>query len=157
KYRLQKFARKYRKALTTAAAFMALLMLAVVVSLGMAFRAWVAEDRAKEETETARKERDLAEAVDNFLERDLLELADPHLHAAFGPAPDKDITLRRILDRAAARIPGRFPDQPLVEAAVRRTIGKAYLGLGEYDLARPHLEAAFRTFQRELDPADLRT
>src|SRR5262249_54975708 len=101
--------------------------------------------------------RDLAQAVDDFLLRDLLELADPHLRAAVGQAPDKDITLRKILDRAAARIPGRFPDQPLVEAAVRRTVGNTYQGLGEYELARTHLEGAYLGFQRELGHDDLRT
>src|SRR5262249_16700792 len=155
--RLRKFIRKYRRPLILAGAFAGLLVLGIVVSLGLTIRAMVAEDSAKDQAVTARNERDravqaekhaqedrtLAEAVDDFLQHDLLEPADPHLHAGRGQAPDKDITVRTILDRAAARIPGRFPNQPVVEASVRHTIGKTYQGLGEYDLAKPHLEAAF--------------
>ena len=45
----------------------------------------------------------------------------------------------------------------LVEATVRRTIGKAYLGLGEYDQAKSHLEAAYTALDGLLGPEDART
>ncbi len=64
--------------------------------------------------------------------------------------PDPDVKLRTVLDRAASKIEGQFPDEPLVEAAIRRTIGKAYHSLGEYKLATPHLERSLQLRQQHL-------
>jgi tetratricopeptide (TPR) repeat protein len=46
------------------------------------------------------------------------------------------------LGRAAARIDQRFKDQPIIEAAIRTTIGNSYNKLFEYRLAMPHLQRA---------------
>jgi tetratricopeptide (TPR) repeat protein len=43
------------------------------------------------------------------------------------------------LDRAAAKIDGAFPNQPLVEAAVRSTIGRTYVLLALAQEGEPHL------------------
>ena len=40
-----------------------------------------------------------------------------------------------MLDKAAERIDTAFPDQPLVEATLRTTIGNTYRALGEYPTA----------------------
>jgi len=85
--------------------------------------------RASDEAETA-------QAVNDFLNQDLLGQANPLREA------DRDIKLRTVLDRAAKQIEGRFANRPLVEAGVRRTIGETYTGLGEYRLAVPHLRRA---------------
>jgi serine/threonine protein kinase/tetratricopeptide (TPR) repeat protein len=61
-YRLRKFARKYRKLLRVAAAFLLLLMLAAVVSTWQAVRATLAGRRAGEAEQQALAERDRAEA-----------------------------------------------------------------------------------------------
>jgi hypothetical protein len=50
--------------------------------------------------------------------------------------------VRTALDRAAARISGKFGPQPGVEAAIRGTIGQTYLDLGLYADARKQLELA---------------
>jgi WD40 repeat protein len=67
-YRLRKFARKYRKGLATATAFLLLLVLGVVVSAWMTARATLAEGAAEERRDAAEKaerqaqdERDAAE------------------------------------------------------------------------------------------------
>jgi hypothetical protein len=44
--------------------------------------------------------------------------------------PDPDLKVRTALDRAAARIAGKFEAQPLVEASIRHTIAGAYADLG---------------------------
>src|SRR5262249_27426711 len=41
-----------------------------------------------------------------------------------------NLTVMELLDRAAGRIGGDFQDQPQIEAAIRETIGGAYLSLG---------------------------
>jgi eukaryotic-like serine/threonine-protein kinase len=60
-YRLKKFARKFRRALATAAAFVAILIAGVIVSTWLAVRATFAEGRAGEEREAALAAQELAE------------------------------------------------------------------------------------------------
>jgi tetratricopeptide (TPR) repeat protein len=167
-YRLRKFARKNRAVLTTAAAVGLLLMAAVSVSTWQAARATAAEavaeaeatqraaaeyerDRAVKAEDLAQQrlqqaaaegqradvERTVAVAVNEFLRNDLLAEAAP------GKNPrGKQVTVEEILARAAARIEQKFAAQPLVEAAIRLTIGETYHALGDYRAARPHLERA---------------
>src|SRR5262249_23484548 len=60
--------------------------------------------------------------------------------------PDPEIKVRTLLDRAAARIEGRFDQQPLVEASLRRTIGWTYRELG-LSAGLPHLERAVELYR----------
>jgi len=74
--------------------------------------------------------------------------------------PDPDLKVRTALDRAAARIEGKFGQQPEVEAAVRATIGQTYLDLGLYPEARRQLERALELQRRLLgaeNPKTLKT
>src|SRR5262249_54734302 len=74
--------------------------------------------------------------------------ANPLNQAGPNQKPDPNLTLRAVLDRAAAKIPGRFPNQPLVEAAIRKTIGETYEDLSVESAARLHLEAAVELFRK---------
>lgn len=91
--------------------------------------------RARSEAERARSEAAIAEAVNRFLNEDLLAAANPGNQ---GP----DVTVREVLDVAAERLEGKFPRQPLVEAAARATIGQTYTALGEYREAVRQLRIA---------------
>lgn len=65
---------------------------------------------------------------------------------------------RNVLARAAGSITRKFGDQPLVEAALRQTIGDTYLELGLYSQALPQMERALDLRRRLLggdDPATL--
>jgi serine/threonine protein kinase len=159
-YRLRKFARKYRRVLATAGVFAGLLVLAAAVSAWQAVRATRAETEAKQQRDEAVRQQQradeeaaIAKAVNEFLQTDLLAQADPYKQAE----PGQGLTLRTALDRAAERVGGRFEKQPLVEAALRQTIGGAYHSLGEYEKARRHLERALEIRRRELGPSDLDT
>jgi eukaryotic-like serine/threonine-protein kinase len=55
-----------------------------------------------------------------------------------------NVTVREMLDRAASRIGYDFESEPDVEAAIRETVGNAYLSLGEYDQAELHLRVAIK-------------
>jgi len=84
-------------------------------------------------------------AILGFLNRDLLAAV----------APDevgRSASVRQVLDVAAQRIEGRFPDRPYVEAAVRGTIAKTYMLLGRHDEAEPHLLRAVELFDRHRGP-----
>src|SRR5262249_20409397 len=54
----------------------------------------------------------------------------------------KDVTLRDVVDQAAADVSSDLADEPEVEAFVRETLGRTYLGLGDTAKAAPHIEAA---------------
>lgn len=163
-YRARKFARR-RRALVVSAAVVALAVLGGLVAtsaaLARALRAErtantrLAESLAARRAEAAQRriaeqararaelEAETAAAVNAFL-NDMLASVDP----AEG---DREITVREVLDRAAEGISGALPGRPLVEAAVRRTIGRSYLGLGLYEQALAQLEAALAIRTRCLD------
>ena len=64
------------------------------------------------------------------------------------------------MDRAAARIGGKFDQQPEVEAAIQDTVGQTYKDLGLYVEARKHLERALKLYQHVLgteNPKTLKT
>jgi tetratricopeptide (TPR) repeat protein len=136
-YRARKFARRYRIALITVAAFVLVLMIAAGVSIWQSIRATKQRDRAD-------KEAAIAKAVNQFLHDDLLSRANPESQDGRDAGPDPDIKARTLLDRAAAQVGKRFADQPLVESAVRKTIGDAYMGMGLYPQAELHLRRSYQ-------------
>jgi hypothetical protein len=107
-YRARKFARRYRAVLATAAAFVLVLMVAAGISIRQSIR--------------GNREAAVAQAVNDFLQNDLLAQARASRQSGPGTKPDPDLKVRTALDRAAPRIAGRFGRQPEVEAAVRETI-----------------------------------
>jgi serine/threonine protein kinase len=134
-YRLRKYWRRNRRVLVTAGLFAAVLVAATAVSIWQAAKARDAEHRAT--TEAA-----IAQAVNDFLQNDLLRQVNSE-------PPDSDdfrgnpgLTVQEALDRAAANIGERFRDQPLVEAAIRTAIGEAYRSLAAPRSAATHLERA---------------
>jgi eukaryotic-like serine/threonine-protein kinase len=100
------------------------------------------QDRAKTAERRAATEADIARAVSNFLRKDVLDQARSDTEIGEDIGKSSSLTVREALDRAAARIGERFRDQPLVEAAIRSTIGSAYQNLYENQRAVPHLERA---------------
>jgi tetratricopeptide (TPR) repeat protein len=144
-YRVRKFARRNWRLLTTAGAIAATLVAATAVSTWQAVKARDAEGRAVTEAAIAR-------AVNDFLQIDLLgQTASP---AAPGEVfrGQPFLTVKEALDRATARIGQRFQDQPLVEAAIRTTVGKAYKSLEDSQPGVPHLERAVALRTAHLGP-----
>src|SRR5262249_35609723 len=60
--------------------------------------------------------------------------------------------VRTLLDRASAGIEGQFPGQELTEAAIRLTIGQAYIGLGLPADALPHAQRSLELFEKNHGP-----
>jgi len=127
-YRARKFARRYRGALVTACAFALVLIAASVISIRQSIR--------------ANKAAGAAQAVNDFLQNDLLAQASAVNQAGPAAKPDPDLKVRTALDRAAQRITGKFDRQPEVEASIRNTIGQTYMDLGLYGASKIQLERA---------------
>jgi serine/threonine protein kinase/tetratricopeptide (TPR) repeat protein len=143
-YRLRKLVRRHRFAVGTGMFVAATLLVATGVSLSFAIGEARQRQLASERAEEAARERDIAQATNEFLNEDLLSAVQPSVEAGRG----RDVTMREVLDAAASRIAeasrpgGTFADKPLVEASIRSTLGETYRLLGEYDRARYHLERA---------------
>jgi serine/threonine protein kinase/tetratricopeptide (TPR) repeat protein len=163
-YRLRKFARRNKPLIMTTGVVAAVLMLGTAVSTWQAVRARRAEQQVTHERDQARGVRQradeqsaIAKAVNEFLNNDVLGQASVFNQPAREANPDKDLKVREALDRAATHLDGRFDHQPLVEAAIRFTIGQAYSELGEYDKAVPQLEKTLRIRRQVLGEGDADT
>ena len=152
-YQLQKFTRRHKALVIGTAAVFLVLAAGVVASTWEAVRARTEKRRADAEAATA-------QAVNDFLQHDLLAQASAANQSGRSAKPDPDLKVRTALDRAAARIEGKFGRQPEVEAAIRGTIGETYTDLGLYPEARTQLERALQLQQRVLgaeNPKTLKT
>ena len=142
-YRVRKLVRKHRVGLATAAGFLLLAIAAAIGGVWLAIRANRAEQQAR--------------MVSSFLRDDVLSQASAENQATPSTRPDPNLTVRMALDRAAARIGSRFAGEPLVEAAVRQTIGDTYSDLGVYDKAQEQIERAQALRRRFLGDDDPET
>lgn len=150
-YRASKFVRRNRL-------FVAATVIVVgtlVTGLAVSHHNYVLAEDAREQTTEALGEaqlrRAIADEVNRFLADDLLRGADPtKFH-------NVDVRMRTVLDQAAERIEGRFPDAPLVEAAIRYAIGGTYLALGLPAAAEPHCRRAYELRLEHAGPFAIET
>jgi serine/threonine protein kinase/tetratricopeptide (TPR) repeat protein len=169
-YRLHKYVRRNRRPLMMVGIVAVALMAATAVSTWQAVVARDAQHQAEADRKQAEADRDraksaenqakteqaraqaaegraateaaIASAVNAFLQQDLLGPADEFSQASDELGQKTALTIREALDSSAARIGDRFRGQPLVEAAIRTTIGNVYLRLQVYQHAVEHLEKA---------------
>jgi eukaryotic-like serine/threonine-protein kinase len=142
-YQLRKLARRHKALVLAAAAVLAVLVAGVIVSTTEAI--------------SARRAEQTAQAVNDFLQNDLLAQASASTQASPSTKPDRDLKVRTVLDRAAARIEGKFNGQPEVEAAIRDTMGQTYMDLGLYPEARTQAERALDLHRRALGAKNPKT
>jgi serine/threonine protein kinase/Flp pilus assembly protein TadD len=147
RYQLKKMVQRNRPTFAALAAGLVALVVAVAATSWGLIHARRAERRAAESAA-------VAQAVNDFLNYDLLAAVAPSDKKGKG----KDVPMREVLAAAAdnidaaSRPEGRFGDTPLVEAAIRRTLGETYRLLGHYDAAEPQLVRALEI--RESLPGD---
>jgi eukaryotic-like serine/threonine-protein kinase len=138
-YRLRKYARRHRVAVSTAAL--------VFLSLAGGLIGVVVQARiAAHERDLARASEHKATAINDFVLRELLESPTPE--RALG----RPLTVAEVLDGASRTVGHAFTGDPGTEAAVRMTLARSYQALGKIDSARGHAEAAERLLATVLPP-----
>jgi serine/threonine-protein kinase len=136
-----RFVRRHRLGVTAGLALAASMVALVVMSLRFA------STKAAQSTAIA-AERDVAVEISTFLEN-LFEASDPFNG---GPARRDTLRIRDFFDEGVERVRTGLAGQPLVQARLLATFGKAYRNLGRFDEARPLLEDAVTIRLRELGP-----
>jgi len=127
-YRILKFVRRHRALVGAFVATGLVLLVGLIVSLGLYLKA----ERASAD----------AQAVADFLERDLMMgLAE----VGWG-----NMTFDEALEQAVQKLGTKFPNQPLVEAAIRWRLSTFYSGAGHYRKALEQTERAREIRLREL-------
>ena len=139
-YLVRKFARRHRPLVIGAVGMVAVLVLGVVASTWQAVRATRAEGLA-----AARLQQ--AEAVTGFLQG-MLAAVQPE------EARGREVTVSEVLERAAGDLDqGQLAGRPVVELALRATLGGTYRALGRYDEAERHLRQGKALSDSLLPPA----
>ena len=109
---------------------------ALLIGLAFSVRNYRTAVRARD---AARVQASVADAVVKFLDHDILSEGSPFSVADGSGGPQ---TVRDAVDRAAAKLGGRFPGQPRIEAAIRATIGQVYVEDGDYAAAETQIRRA---------------
>ncbi len=132
-YQFNRFARRNRAVVAGAAVAGLGLLVGAVVAVWQAVEATRERDRARVQ---ARK----AQQISGFL-RDML--------ASGSPIDTRhDLTVREMVDRAAAGLRDDRPADPEIEASIRRTLGDTYTGIGLYAEGEKQLRAAAELFDQ---------
>jgi eukaryotic-like serine/threonine-protein kinase len=126
---------------------------ALALGAGIGLSLWNYRQAAQARDE-ARAQASLADAVIDFLDRDILSAGSPFSVSENGPARE---TVREAVDRAADKLAGRFPAQPAVEASIRATIGQVYVEDGDYTAAEKQVRKAVQLGRSARGGVDERT
>jgi serine/threonine protein kinase/tetratricopeptide (TPR) repeat protein len=152
-YRLKKFAGRNRGAVITATLVTVALLAGTIVSTWQALRARAAAASEKAAKVEAQAREVDAKEVLSFLEKKIFAAARPRDQAG---GLGFDVKLADALKAALPFVEKSFPNQPLVEARLRMTLGQSYYFLGEFQSASEQEEAAraLYTLHRGLDDRD---
>lgn len=114
-------------------------MAVLVAGLGLA--GWQLQQTLESERAAAR-ERDVAQALNEFVGRDILAAANPMVSGS------ATTSIREALDHAAPKIENRFAAQPEIAAPLHAIVARAYYQLSDYPGAIRHYRAAAGLFAR---------
>lgn len=150
-YRARKFVRRHRgPVIASVAVLLALIGGIIGTTVGLIGQARQRAIAERERSESQRQEKlakeqtAVAEAVQKF-QSDMLASADP------GKLLGDKVTVLQAISAAVKELDdGKLKDRPLVEAAVRDTIGNTLRDLGRHELAEPNLRKAVELRQANL-------
>lgn len=128
RYRAARFARRNRTLVASLTVVTLALVLGVVgLTVGLV--------EARRQRLEAANQGDAQREINRFLTDDLLAAASPEQEGG-------KVTAEELLDRASKKIDQRFPDRPVIAAAVHHVLGTAYTELGAFEKAQRHLDRA---------------
>jgi DNA-binding winged helix-turn-helix (wHTH) protein/tetratricopeptide (TPR) repeat protein len=110
------------------------------LAVGLAVSTWLYVDARRARDQAQRAEL-AAGAVNQFLIDDVLAASDPALSGR------PDITVKELLQVAADKLGNRLQDLPLTEASIRRSLGDAMLGFGQFTSAERQYRLALQRFE----------
>jgi non-specific serine/threonine protein kinase/serine/threonine-protein kinase len=142
-YRIGKFVRRHRAAVTAST-------LAAILLIGSTILTAVNLVRARRAERVAASEAAAAKQVSDFLV-DLFKVSDP------SEARGNDVTARELLDKGAEKSRAGLAAQPALQSRMMYTIGTAYASLGLYEAARTQLEQALDARMRTFGPSAVET
>jgi serine/threonine protein kinase/tetratricopeptide (TPR) repeat protein len=162
-YRVRRFIRRHPTGMSAAAGLALLLIGTTAVTTIAAMRAMRAEreieaaharvvaerneaQRLRVEAERRKAEAEQAQATVEEVNRFLSDM----LTAVRPSRGGSEVTVREVLDNASRTIGGRFKTQPLVEASLRHSIGRAYSALQRPVEAVEHLREGLAIRRRLL-------
>jgi serine/threonine protein kinase len=151
-YQFYKLARKHKGTFAAAAIVMLVLAGAATFSTWQAIRATKAERLAEERMEEILREKATTDAVNRWMKEDVLALVSTW-ETGGGPERKADILLRDALIEAADKLSIRFPDQPLIEADLRRAIAVSLQQAGEaFHASVPNSKRVYELLREHLGP-----
>jgi serine/threonine protein kinase/DNA-binding winged helix-turn-helix (wHTH) protein len=124
--------RRLLERIRTRRRWMAAVVVALTAGLAAATGMYWRSEQARRQAEHATS---VAEALGDFLNKDLLSAAAVHFGKTGGGPSGSEITLKQLLDSAAQRVDQRFSQRPDVALRVREALGDSYLGLSLYYMA----------------------
>lgn len=144
-YRAEKFFQRNRISVTVGVLLLLAIAFGIIATLWQSRIAQAERDRARLEAEKSAK-------INSFLQN-VLTLSNPLL---FSENPDSKLkaTIAEAIDKAAVTIESELAGQPEIQAEIHYTLGKTYLGQGQYEKAKAQLEKAREKFL-QVTPEDL--
>jgi non-specific serine/threonine protein kinase/serine/threonine-protein kinase len=141
-YQIKKFAARNRAFTAGMVLFIAVIVVFSIITTVQFFQIRAEQRRTLAQKQEAERQTAIAEAVSRF-QTEMLTSADP------GKFLGDKVTVLQATKAAIDELDaGRLTSQPLVEAAVRETIGATLMALGRYDDAEPNLDKALKTYRQ---------
>jgi serine/threonine protein kinase len=157
-YRVRKFLRRNRGPVVALTAVVIAVLIGGLISTILAVKLKRAADAIRAEQgktlkalAAAQSANENAEAVIDFLSKDVIGSADPAVTAG------RKLTVEEALQNASKGVAAKFHDRPLVEASVRNALAITLKAVGRGDLSIEHERVALELRQRALGPDDVDT
>ncbi|MEM1183432.1 MAG: serine/threonine-protein kinase [Planctomycetota bacterium] len=146
-YRVTRFAARNRAVVIAGTLTATALVLGLAGTTAGFVQAEAALDIAQEERDLARaaleeteRQQRLTSEINRFFSADVFSAADPF------EDPDPDRSVIDALERALAKLDGRFDDEPLIEAEIRNSAGGILDSLGRTEEAHDQIREAIKLF-----------
>lgn len=107
---------------------------------------------ARIERDRARLEAEKAEKINLFLQN-VLNLSNPYLISSANPDSNLHATVAQALEEAAQKVETHLAGQSEIQAEIHYTLGKTYMGQGQFEKAKIQLEKLLEKFS-QFSPED---